>query len=927
MCWWSSGERSQPPQALSLQGITPEPNQPRIGESGQIGQRLDFCVHATEETSVKSPSISAKKPKPFTVSKVKVDLTAFLKATGKSLINLAAAKPVESAAEIPEIVAALGFAKSDEVIAWKLVFRGYQRSICAILFDYFATEPNPIDALKLISWDSISIEDVELEITPEFISSPAKSSIAAELATITESWLSSIGIDPTDAKNLSNRLPGTLALGIHNEWRSDPSKYKDVTDALNSPFLPSVQKELDWSRYSAVVRASVDEPIFEESFSLRQIYVPGRAYYQVERVRPGKGDPSASEAAFDTVSFKKNRVVWLAQEINDWIRKRDKNSAVRLLSGGPGSGKSSFAKIIGAAISELEELRVLFVPLHLIEFDKGLHRSIGEFFASAEYFSENPLDDASEQKPILLILDGLDELQMQGKAAQSIADQLVRDVDRLLSNMNVAGCRIISLITGRELSVQAAEMMFKGEGEVLHLVPYFEGNREELIWEDPDRILAVDQRNDWWINYGKLTSQSFDQIPERLTRGELGDVTAQPLLNYLVALSYRRGGITLDERTNINSVYEDLLAAVYERGWANSTHPSVQGVEYSNFTRLLEEVALSVWHGAGRTTTLREVEDRCKESKVDAFLPSFEAGASSGVSNLLLAFYFRQKGRRDGGDKTFEFTHKTFAEYLISLRVMRSAHQIARKIAAFNEDPDEGWDYKEALYRWALVCGKTRMDTYVLSFIRREMIFRGGVYAGEVQKAFSSLWSYALTHGWPMDRLKLLTFKAQSEYARNAEEALVACLNASATTTGQVSTVDWPSQTSAGEMIMRIQGQRRGPANGLIMDCLSRLDLSRCCLDIADLYAADLSYSNLQGAELHYTNMAMANLYGTDFRDARFMSTTLSSSRVNGAIFSNSMWSADNRGALIIEDNDRVTAQKQRKIKAELEHHGAMFMD
>jgi hypothetical protein len=40
-------------------------------------------------------------------------------------------------------------------------------------------------------------------------------------------------------------------------------------------------------------------------------------------------------------------------------------------------------------------------------------------------------------------------------------------------------------------------------------------------------------------------------------------------------------------------------------------------------------------------------------------LPVFEQSVSSGISTLLLAFYFRQKGARDG-EKTFEFTHKSF---------------------------------------------------------------------------------------------------------------------------------------------------------------------------------------------------------------------------------------------------------------------------
>lgn len=371
-------------------------------------------------------------------------------------------------------------------------------------------------------------------------------------------------------------------------------------------------------------------------------------------------------------------------------------------------------------------------------------------------------------------------------------------------------------------------------------------------------------------------------MPQNLQAGELNEVTAQPLLNYLVALSYRRG-ITLDESTNINSVYEDLLKAVYDRAWARNSHPSVKDVPYDSFVRLLEEVALSVWHGAGRTTTLAEVEAHCQQSKVGALLPSFQSGVSSGVSSLLLAFYFRQKGRRDDGSKTFEFTHKTFAEYLISLRVVRLIKLICNQMSAHDSDPDIGIDDQDALYRWLSVCGQAPLNEYLLEFIRREFVLLLPSNVNSIQKSLSLMLEAALRAGWPIQRMQKLSFLEQQSYVRNAEETLLACLNASALSTREISLIRWPEETSAGELISRIQGQRKGPSNKPVMNCLSYVNYDGQCLDMADLYRAQMDHCSFVGANLHYTIFMNANLVRSNFAGAKLEGANLSSANLTEA--------------------------------------------
>ena len=390
-------------------------------------------------------------------------------------------------------------------------------------------------------------------------------------------------------------------------------------------------------------------------------------------------------------------VVSLLPAIIQWIGNWDPELSILVLSGGPRSGKSSLTKMLSDKLANDEGVRVVLVPLYKIDVRADFKGSIGNYVVEEGYLTENPLDGTGAGERLLLILDGLDELEMQGRATQEVAQAFIRDVVRAVDRLNSQDCRIHVLISGRELSVQAIETEFRKPGQVLHLLPYHLSDVKQ--YNDPTELLSEDQRDLWWQKYGDLTGSGYSCIPDLLKRGEIGEVTAQPLLNYLVALSYRRGGLTLDEKTNLNSIYGDLVRAVYEREWAPHVHPAVGNLTEDTFIRLLEEVALAVWHGDGRTTTLREIEDHCKLGNVLNLFPAFEQGVGSGISALLLAFYFRQKGRRTDGDKTFEFTHKSFGEYLTSLRILRAAKQISQKLEQAKDDPDSGWDYDEALYK------------------------------------------------------------------------------------------------------------------------------------------------------------------------------------------------------------------------------------
>jgi uncharacterized protein YjbI with pentapeptide repeats len=333
-------------------------------------------------------------------------------------------------------------------------------------------------------------------------------------------------------------------------------------------------------------------------------------------------------------------------------------------------------------------------------------------------------------------------------------------------------------------------------------------------------------------------------------------------------------------------VYADLLKAIYERGWAGHQHAALQGIEEKDFGRILEEIALAAWHGNGRTTTVQEIEQHCDNSNLKSLLNRFQEGfredSKASITRLLTAFYFRQSGHDHAGNKTFEFTHKSFGEYLVAKRVVREVRLISKKLEERQYDPDEGWDERDALYRWALLCGPSNIDEYLLDFIFDEMHLENKSNIEQWQKLLCRLIGFTLKHGMPMERISGYSFWYISFMARNSEEALLFVLSACACLTELISKIEYPSPSAFGSWLSRLHSQRV-EVDALSLKCLRFLDLQGCILYMKDLFRADLEGTNLKKAELAQAILVGSNLKQVILEEANLVRANLEQANLEKA--------------------------------------------
>ncbi|MFN9261026.1 pentapeptide repeat-containing protein [Microcystis sp.] len=846
--------------------------------------------------SESAAGISVSKPQNIWKRQVKVNLRSLFSTLGKAALNGAFLQWDDLAENGVEVLDDLGLSRTPGELAGLLISQSLMKAMKGLLKSNADLLPQEVEKLPLKElYRQITdfLEEPELILDQDFFEHPERLPIVAPIQAAFLRWLTTNNLisNSQEAKSLSNRLPAYFVLALQEQWKDKRDEYSLLLDEIDTPFNNAWKRERGWLHYRAWLQKQIDEPIFWETFSLKQIYVPLRGFYEEKEIKATPDTDYHREPSFKRI------VIKLQEQLETWLEAAKSDDAIRLLTGGPGSGKSSFCKVFAAQQARLEK-QVLYIPLHRLSFSTDLVTAVQTFVQHDGFLPENPLEPRDQDLKLLIIFDGLDELSMQGKIAQEVAHNFINEVREKVHHFNQNKTRLQVLISGRDVVVQSNKNNFKKPQQIITILPYWVDKSDDF--SDVDNLLKVDQRDQWWQQYGQAKGKNYAQLPPELSGKNLQEITAQPLLNYLIALTFERGEVQFSQETNLNNIYDNLLKAVYERGYEKNSpgHRAIEGITEKDFVLILMEIALSCWHGNGRTTTVIEIEEHCEnnglKNLLKNFQDSFQSDSQGSITRLLTAFYFRESGDLRGSEKTFEFTHKSFGEYLTARRIVDRVKQIHRKLQDSENDYDNDYDPRQALIAWATLCGPTAIDEYLFSFIVNQMQLQSPDEVKQWQKTLGHLIEYLLVKGMPMEGLKNRpNFQEEMQQARNAEEALLALFNACGRVTEEIFPIQWPSREAFGNWLARLQGQRIDFEPMLVLDCLSFLDLQNCLLIHRDLGGANLQRANfaeanlrganLQRANLEVANLQRANLVGANLRGANLRGANLEAANLAGA--------------------------------------------
>ena len=407
---------------------------------------------------------------------------------------------------------------------------------------------------------------------------------------------------------------------------------------------------------------------------------------------------------------------------------------------------------------------------------------------------------------------------------------------------------------------------------MLHLLPYYVSEEDQGNYQDPSELLAEDQRNAWWKQYGKWKGLDHENMPKELELPKLQEITAQPLLNYLVAQTHEAGNITFTQDTNLNEIYQDLIVRVYKRSYApTQTHKAIRAFNLSekDFQRVFEEIAVATWHGNGRTTTVSEIHKHCEGLGLEHLLEDFQTGAEEGATRLLTAFYFRRADRiTEAHEKTFEFTHKSFGEYLTARRIVRKLKSTFNNLEDWKKDSERGKNKKTLIREWITLFGPTAIDTYINSFIQDEVALpENKEHVLGWQKTLIELIEYVVDKGIPMEEASVGSFRESVRQAHNVKTSLIILHFACAKITQKVLNIDWKSEDGARIFLFQLIPERKSVHCPYYFNFLRFLNLSNQFLYFIDLYGANLQNSLLTKSISYGIFLAQARLEETDLQD------------------------------------------------------------
>ena len=197
--------------------------------------------------------------------------------------------------------------------------------------------------------------------------------------------------------------------------------------------------------------------------------------------------------------------------------------------------------------------------------------------------------------------------------------------------------------------------------------------------------------------------------------GKLKTLIDEPLLCYLVALSVSGDGEGETAPENVNAVYKSLFDQIWRRVWGKEpVGPASAFENREDYEQLLEHVALTAWRsGEPRVASADAFEKLIDRTSVEDIWRRFQRNTEDredGFTTLALTFFFRAK---TAGERGFEFTHKSFGEYLAARGLLRFAEHQARN---FNESRDAN-DFA----KWQALTGAAELSRRDPGFYRRRM--------------------------------------------------------------------------------------------------------------------------------------------------------------------------------------------------------------
>lgn len=410
---------------------------------------------------------------------------------------------------------------------------------------------------------------------------------------------------------------------------------------------PAARRKTAWDKYRSFLMDLPDAKgtMFAEDFGVRKVFVQPIASYQI----------AGSKARC------KERIYDIGGLIGALISTRTPGDELILLCGGPGSGKSTFCRILASELAKEESIHPVFLRLRRLREGADIPSFIEENLQK-----EGIVDRISELRDIpnlVLILDGFDELVM---ASRTRLREFFNNLREDLSSGALRNAKAI--VSGRD-TLFPGGMGLPSGSHAIYLQPFDRARIE--AWGEKWRVLHQEQE-------GAQFHPELFFDPKKTTAGRrtppLHHLVSWPLTLHLVARVDNAGALRISSGSAQDvekaSLYRSILAETAQRQLEQAQGQGrLSDIEMRRFLRA---VAWEMY------STSR---DSLEYSEVDPILSRFfptrnelERAELADVA-IVNAPEFTK-----GEEKGFEFVHKSFSEFLVAERIAETLEKVAYKV-------------------------------------------------------------------------------------------------------------------------------------------------------------------------------------------------------------------------------------------------------
>ncbi|MDG4603249.1 MAG: pentapeptide repeat-containing protein [Defluviicoccus sp.] len=855
------------------------------------------------------PAIACEAPDDDKPLRLKLDARKLAKALAKGIVFRGFGAYDKAIAEGLEALDAIGVRAGKPPTVEQQAWLWVHRAAFSALAWTIRSSPTLADRLgndekELEAFVTGAQGEVPVPITLDFLDRPAYSPFFERIQVGMAGWFKVIGANDADQLAVGRHLAQEFAIHLDLEMRNRRADYA-ILETYFQATLAGVAaiRARKWRRYSASLVTAIRKPLLNlasgdpGAVCLEEIFVPLRAWYPAPRDKASEGERAAAKGDAWERSSDRERPVFvdLRKHIDAWLNAADATDAIRVVSGEPGCGKSSFAAMWAAA--QARAGRVLYIPLHMLDFERDAFAAVQAFARLDSQLGGDPFEGLASGDPVILILDGLDELSRVSETGGQVARTFVESLNLNLAQRNVSHtkARVLALLIGRPLAIHEGAAVLNKPGQRVEILRLRVQEAEFPRTKKED--LPEDRRDHWWQNYFRATAQPGTGMPEECQpedknkKRRMDDITAQPLLNYLLALvrteRLRKGQPTAID--SVHALYGEVFELLYKRKKGQLAHRGAveDRFDFSDYRRFLEEVAIAAWHSGGdRAVSSDAIEkrfDAC-DKRLREPLRQFYGSLKPGLFAVLSTFFVAPEGGTFGH---YTFTHKSFREYLTAARIVREVEEIEdqlRKARRYTQD--------QALADWYALTAPVSIDEDLRAFLKEEIAARtaAGAPVADWRNSLKALFETNLKDGMPGYK-EALTFREAVYHAANAEAALFVALMSCAQTSlgeGETLAIDWQGESGAKAFLRRVEGSLAWEP---VVSSLSRLSLAKqflggAALWFAELSGADLSDAVLIGADLFRANLSGANLIGANLSDATLIGVDLGGAHVKDALLS-----------------------------------------